>query len=365
MENKIYEEAINYAQMACDTIMKKFNAEDLPPKSHFLYHGGVFLSGMLNTYKLCAEEKYAQYIEDWASSMIFPDGSVYFSDRGMLDYIQPAILLFFLYERTGDEKFNLALRNFMEVLRRWPKNNVGGFWHKYEHPNEMWLDGLYMAGPLEAEYAYRYKEPEFLNTAVEQILIMYDNMRDEKTGLLYHAWDCTRKMNWADKETGLSSEVWGRALGWYVVAVLDIMRYMPKEHPKYKKVQTIERELLIDIIRYRDEDSGLWYQVVDKGYRSDNWLETSCSSLFIAAIARAVKTGVLDDSYIQTAIKGFNGIIKRLKTDENGLIIDGICIGTSVNDYEGYISRPTSENDLHGVGAFLLMCTEVAKMFQQ
>ena len=352
---------IEHACMMCDTMMRKFAAPDLPPKHKFHYHQGVFLSGMLSTYKVCGEEKYYEYIKAWVDSIIYPDGSIHDFDKKMLDDIQPGILLLYLYKRTGDERYAAALKTLMPILREWKRNEAGGFWHKEFLPDQMWLDGLYMAGPLQAEYAAVFDEHGFLETAIEQAYLMKQYMTDKNTGLLFHAWDQSKKEWWADSETGLSSEIWGRALGWYAVAVLDILKFTPQDHPQRQGLVDIEYELLKSVVNYQDDKTGMWFQVVDKINRSDNWVETSCTSLFVYAIARAVEAGILDKSYLSYAQRGYEGIIDNsLEYQNDDALLSGICIGTNVCNYTGYISRPTSTNDLHGVGAFLLMSSQMA-----
>ena len=353
--------AIDYAKLACDTMMRKYGAADLPPKGKFHYHQGVFLSGMLNTYEICGEEKYFEYVREWVNSIIYEDGSIHDFDRTSIDDIQPGILLFPLYEKTKDERYAIAIETLMDALRGWKTNSVGGFWHKECHPNQMWLDSLYMGGPIRALYSVYKNDPSYLETAINQALIMYENMRDKETGMLFHAWDESKKEAWADKETGLSPEVWGRAFGWYVIALLDILSYTDRNNEKYEQLTEIERSLLNSVIKYQDK-SGMWYQVVAKGGCKGNWLETSCSSLFSCAIARAVRMDILGKEYLEYAKKGFNGVVNSLTFDGDNLLLGGVCVGTGVLDYKGYIERPTSTNDLHGMGAFLLMCAEIAKI---
>ena len=356
------ESALYYAKKSCDTMMRKFAAPDLPPVAKFHYHQGVFLSGMQKVYHVCKEEKYYNYIKEWVDSIIYPDGSIHSFDKGMLDDIQPGILLFDLYKRTGDERYKIALDTLMPVLKDWKRNEVGGFWHKEWHPNQMWLDGLYMAGPLEAEYSATFCEECYIETAIEQIILMRDHIQDPETKLLYHAWDPTKEIDWADKETGLSEEFWGRALGWYVVAILDILEFVPENHPKRQTIIDIELEVLEALAKYQDKETGMWYQVVNKGDVAGNWVESSCTSLFSYAMAKAVRMGFADKKYVDMAIRGFEGVINTsVEFDGDDLLIGGVCIGTGVCTYEGYISRPTSVNDLHGAGAFLLMCAEIAK----
>lgn len=353
--------ALKYGCAACDTLIRKFTVEKLPPERHFHYHQGVFLSGMQKIYKLCGDERYYNYIHDWVNYVIDKDGNIDIFEKGMLDDIQPGILLFDLYKTTGDERYKKALDMLIDILKGWKKNQYGGFWHKEWHPNQMWLDSLYMGGPIQAEYGSLFDEYQLVDSAAEQALIMHEHMLNKETGLYYHAWDASFEEDWADPVTGLSEECWGRALGWYAVATLDILEFMEDSDPKKEKLIKIEADLLKSICKYQDKESGMWYQVVDKGNDSDNWLETSCSCLFVNAIKRGVDMGIIPEEYRSIAEKGFEGVINSLKFDGDDLIVDGVCVGTSVCDYKKYISRPTSANDLHGVGAFLLMCAAIAK----
>lgn len=355
------EKSIKFAQMLCDTIMRKFEAKDLPPVGYFHYHQGVFLSGMLNTYAVCKDEKYYQYIKNWVDSIIYDDGSINTFREEMLDDLQPGILLIYLYNRTKEEKYKIALETIMNILRQWPRTPDGGFWHKLFLKNQMWLDGLYMAAPLQTQYSEMTGDTAFADTAAQQAIMMWDRIADKETNLLYHAWDYDKICDWADKETGLAPEVWGRALGWYVVSVLDILENLPQNHPQRQKLIEIERKVLEAIKKHQDKESGMWYQVVDKGDRPENWTESSATSLFVYALAKAVRMNIIDEDYLQTAQLGFKGIIeKSVKIDGEDLLLGDICIGTNVCDYKSYIERPVATNDLHGAGAFLLMCAELS-----
>lgn len=370
MRNK----AITVGKSLCDTMMRRFDAPELPPEQCFLYHQGVFLSGMMNIYKLCNEQKYFDYVKKWVDSIIDADGNILEydyenpeviqrgHDKRSIDHIQPGILLYRLYEKTNDQRYKKALETLMEILKTWPKNNAGGFWHKLCHPYQMWLDSLYMGGPIRAEYASFSGDSWWLDEAIDQIFIMYENIYDKESGLMLHAWDESKQEPWADAETGLSEEVWGRALGWYVYAITDILSFTPENHPKRAGIIEIEQKLLGNLMKYRDDNTKMWYQVVPKGDCEGNWIETSCSSLFTAAIAKAVSLGVVGDEYKTFVNESFDGIVARLGRNGEDLSVDGVCIGTSVCNYQEYIERPTCSNDLHGVGAFLLMCSAVANI---
>ena len=358
---------LDYARAACDTMMGRFAAAELPPKGHFHYHQGVFLSGMYRTYLLVkrqgqegAGERYFDYIKKWVDSVIDENGEIHWYDPGELDDIQPGILLFPLLERTGDPRYKKSLDTLLGHVWSFRRNEAGGFWHKNRCPNQMWLDGLYMAGPVSAEYGHRFGRPEFLDCAVEQALLMRKTTEDKNTGLWYHAWDCSKEAEWAAPQTGLAPEFWGRSIGWVPVAVLDELDFLPEEHPLYPDMCALVRDLLTAVCRWQS-DEGRWYQVVDKGQQEGNWLENSCSCLFVAAICKAVRKGLLEKSYLEKARAGYDGVIRSLTWEGEDLQIGNVCIGTGVGDYRHYCARPVSVNDLHGVGAFLIMCAEMGQ----
>lgn len=363
--NKIAEDALRYGCAAGDMMMKKYpNSQDIPPKGGFHYHAGVFNSGLTKLYEVCGEEKYFDYMKSWVDGIVKAPGIVDRYMKGALDDYMAAILLFPLYERTHDEKYAAALHMMMANIRNWVRNEKGGFWHKEWRPHQMWLDGLYMAGPLQALYAKKFGDKYFSDEAVHQAVLMYENMQDKETKLLYHAWDASKAEPWANKDTGLAPEFWGRALGWYVIAVLDIMETLDQTSPEYKKLFAIEKEVLCAALSYQSNDTGLWYQVLDKEKEAGNWAESSCSCMYVYAAAKAVRLGVIDEKYLDNVRRGFEAITNAFVTTDGtrGFTLGGVCIGTGVMDYQGYINRPTCENDLHGIGAFLLMCAELAKL---
>jgi unsaturated rhamnogalacturonyl hydrolase len=190
-------------------------------------------------------------------------------------------------------------------------------------------------------------------------------MTDPATGLLYHAWDDSKQAKWANPETGLSAEFWGRAIGWYAVAILDILDCLPADYPKRQEFIDAEIDIIKALVRYQDESTGLWYQVVNRGDDPANWHETSCTSLYTYSISKAIKTGILGREYETYAKKGYEGVINSLTYEGEELIVSNICIGTGVGPYEFYLKRPTVANDLHGMGAFVLMCSEYWDAFRE
>ena len=345
------------AELACKTMMKKYQAENLPPEGHFHYHQGVFLSGVEKTFFSTGRREYADYIQKWIDSLITDDGEVMGYDPMTLDDKQAATLLFRIIDETGNEKYEKALHFIKGGLDNWPLAEGGGFWHKIKDDvkNQMWLDGLYMAGELLTRYGVRYDGEKSFDIVFRQAELMWKNMRDEKTGLLYHAWDVSKEIGWADKKTGLSPEFWGRAAGWYIVALMTILEYLPDGYKHKEELIGYAQEYIKAFTKYQDDETGLWYQILDKGERTDNWLETSCSALFLCGISKALKLGYIDEKYRENADRAFEGIRNKIEDDgSGGLILPFICVGTGVGSYKYYIERPTGENDLHGMGALLL-----------
>ncbi len=362
------EESLKYGIKMCETIMAKFPPDRIEPNvGMFTYHHGVFLSGMERIYHITEDRKYFEYIKGWVDSVVTADGEIVPSDNPWcslktLDYRQAGILLFNLYRETGDERYKKVITTLTESLKSYPVNSQGGFWHFADAPNEMWLDGLYMVSPLMAMYAAEFGKTEFFDMAVNQIIVMYSNMIDED-GLLHHGWDETKQAQWADQETGLSHEVWGRACGWFVVAISDILDELPKNHDKRNEIIDILRKTIANIAKYQDK-SGRWYQIINKGNLADNWLENSCTCLYLYTIAKCMHRGYLSDEYMSCLEKGFYGVINSLQEDGNGLILGEICSGIGIEDgsYAHYINWPVIQNDLHGTGAFVLMCSEIYKL---
>ncbi len=366
---------------ACEALMHKFEPEKLPPVGTLFYHQGVFLSGMQNIYYLTGEKRFFDYIKNYIDSVIGKNGELtgFVHELTteatpklakialtMLDHKQPTILLYNLYDETGDIRYMNAIKTVGESMYYWPVNEYGGYWHMMLQPYQMWLDGAYMAGPLSVMYSARFGDTLLRERAINQILIMHEHMRDEKTGLYYHGWDASKAEAWADPETGLSSQFWGRAVGWYAVAILDIIEYLPKTHPAIPRLKEIEIDLLDSLLNFRDSKTGMWYEVLDRTDEPDNWVETSCTCLFIYSYAKAVRMGIADTEKYDDAInRAFSGLIDNfLSYDGEGYLeINNVCIGTCIDEgtYEHYINRDKITNDLHGAGAFILMCAELAR----
>lgn len=354
---------LEYAVFCCDSMMRSFEAEELPPKGRFHYHQGVLLSGFERTWKQTGDKKYLQYMKTWVDSILLPDGTFSCCHDRELDGIMPCLILLTLYEQYGCEQYRIALENAVQKLKQWDFTPDGGFWHMRHLKDQMWLDGFYMASPLLVRCGLMFHDESLFDMAYTQMRLMRDAMRDEKTGLFYHACDFSRQAAWCDSETGLSEVFWGRAMGWYVVAAVDIASYLPASYAKRQEFIDVAVSMLRALAKYQEPETGLWYQVVNEGDRKDNWLETSCSALYTYAMSKALRFGWLESDYEKQAEKGYRGVINTVEFDRNGnLNVPRICIGTCLGDYKFYINRSTQTNMLIGVGAFLLMCNEYEEL---
>lgn len=346
---------------------------DFEKRPKWNYTHGLVLMAVEKIYRQTGEQRYQDYILEYYQDMIDSTGKInynYKMDNFNIDHIKPGINLFDLYEHTGDERYLLALQTLREQLRVHPRTQDGGFWHKKIYPEQLWLDGVYMNTPFYARYGKVFNQPENFDDVVHQITLVEQKTRDEHTGLLFHAYDDSRSQQWADKVTGHSPHFWGRAMGWYMMALVDALQYFPEDHPGRQTVQPILVRLVDTLIRYQDTETGLWYQVLDQGNREGNYLEGSVSSMVAYTIAKGVNDQLLDSAYMAYAQKAFQGILDHLISfDEEGYIsLNQICgvAGLGGNpyrdgSYEYYISETIRPNDPKGVGPFMLLSIEMEK----
>jgi len=335
------------------------------------YTHGLVLSGIEQLFKQSGDESYAAYIKAYADHFIDADGSIetFRVTEFNIDSINAGRILFFLYERSGDERYRRAMDRLREQLEWQPRTHSGGFWHKLKYPWQIWLDGLYMAQPFYALYEKMFgDDPAAFDDIVSQFVVIEQKTRNPDTGLLYHAWDESALQPWADDVTGLSPGYWSRAMGWYAMAIVDTIEHLPQGHEGKQKLGAILTRLVDALIPFQHA-SGLWFQVPDQVEREGNWLESSGSSMFVYAIAKGVRLGVLEGSYAAIAKKGYGGLMDRIiSTDADGTIhVSDVCRsaglgGTPYRDgsYEYYISTDRVSDDAHGIGAFLLAASEMA-----
>ncbi|MBS4207841.1 glycoside hydrolase family 88 protein [Bacillus sp. FJAT-50079] len=351
-----------WAQKTCDTLMGRFTAPELPPASRWHYHQGVFLCGMDLVYNETNDQKYFDYYKAYVDHLIDENGNFLFA-RDELDSIQAGLLLFPLYKATGEKKYQIAAEKLRDLFNTLNLTSEGGFWHKDKYPYQMWLDGLYMGGPFALHYANDFNEPELIDMVIHQEKLMRKHTVNEENGLYHHGWDEKAVQPWS-LPNGKAPEIWGRALGWYGLAVIDMIDLLPEDHPQKADWITFIQDYVTNLVKYQDKETGLWYQIIDKIDREDNWLETSASSLFVYVIAKAVSKNYVGKEFAKYAEHGFNGIIEhKVEESESGdITLKDIVIGTSIGVYDYYITRERSENDLHGAGAFIMACMEMEKL---
>ena len=291
-----------------------------------------------------------------------------------LDMIKSGDVLLYLYPKTKEKRFLIAMETLDSQMESQPTTSDGGYWHKKVYPNQMWLDGLYMAEPFHARYAKEYvqeksKKQKIFDDVVLQFDLIQKHSRDEKTGLLYHGWDESKEQQWANKETGNSQNFWSRGMGWYGMALVDVLDYLPEEYPSRQRIINYLNQYAKAITKVQDK-SGLWWQVLDQGNREGNYLEATGSSMFVYALSKGVKKGYLPKTYLAVAEKGFSGLIDNLvSVEENGLVNLTKCCGVAGlggnpyrdGSYEYYVGEIIRSNDPKGTGPFILACLELNK----
>lgn len=368
--NKYKDYAIRFA----DSEMHRF------PEAWQLDHGKRYFWGyaqglgtlaMLKMWRATDDEKYFKYVHDWADYMVKDDGSIHKYDLESynIDFINSGKILFDLYRTTGEEKYRLAMDVHLKQLEEHPKTSDGVYWHKLIYPHQIWLDGIYMAGPFMAQFGKEFNRPELIDLAMHEVVTTAKHTFSQETGLYYHAYDESREQLWADKETGQSPNFWGRAMGWYFMAMVDILDFVPENHPQRNEVISIIKNFTDAILKYQDE-TGLWYQVIDQGGREQNYLEASVSSMFMYSIAKSVNQGYLTDEYKDVAIKIFDGITTVLieEEDEGVLSLTQCCAvsglgGNPYRDgsYEYYVNERIRNNDSKATGPFIMGCLELSE----
>ena len=335
------------------------------------YEQGLVLEAFDQMWTETGKNIYLNYIKKNLDYYIENNGIIktYKLTDQNLDNISQGRALLSLYNLTKNEKYKKAADTLREQLRKQPRTKEGGFWHKKIYPDQMWLDGLFMAEPFYAEYASLYDEKDSFNDIANQFLLIEKHLRDKKTGLYYHGWDESKSQKWADSETGTSPCFWGRAMGWYLMALVDVLDYFPQNHPKRNELIRIFRELSSSLINYRDPNLNLWYQVVDKGRDEGNYIETSCSLMFIYAFANGSNNGYLDGNYYKIAEESFKSLQNNFITDKNGVLsLTNICAGAGLGgspyrdgSYNYYIHELKRINDFKGYGPLLLASIELEK----
>ncbi|MBA9076352.1 glycoside hydrolase family 88/105 protein [Rufibacter quisquiliarum] len=347
---------------------------DFRPEPKWDYTQGLFASALERVYKRTGDRTYFTYIKAFADTMITAEGKIktYKKTDYNIDRVNPGKFLIFLHQETGQQKYKLALDELRDQMRTHPRTSEGGFWHKKIYPHQMWLDGLYMASPFLAQYGATYNEPAVFDDVAKQIILVDKYTYVKEKNLFYHGWDEKREQKWADPKTGLSPNVWGRAMGWYAMALVDALDFLPQNHPQRNEVIAITKKMAGALAQYQEPKTGLWYQVVDQGGREGNYLEGSASSMFTYFLVKASKKGYIDSGkYLPLARKAYNGILENLirKEADGTISITQVCAvaglgGNPYRDgtYEYYINEERRDNDPKAVSPFIMASLEFEEM---
>jgi len=363
---------LDTAVKMADSEMKHFPepwAVDFNPKPVWNYTQGLIAFSMIKLWKQNGNESYYNYAKTYADQFI--DSSGVIGEYDLLDYNIDAVnsgkFLFDLYHHTKDERYLKAINQLREQLKTHPRTSEGGFWHKKRYPHQMWLDGLYMGAPFYAQYALEMNEPALFDDVVKQFILVHKYTYNPETGLNYHGWDESREQAWANKQTGCSPNFWGRSIGWYSMALVDVLDFLPLEHAGRVTILEILNQVASGIRKYQDPKTGLWFQVLDQGNREGNYLEATASSMFAYALLKATRLGYISKDYKAVAQKAYTGIVENLLKDNNDgtISLTNCCSvaglgGNPYRDgsYDYYIKEPIRDNDPKGVGPFILASLE-------
>ena len=339
-------------------------------KPSWNYIDGCMIKALLELYHISKDSHYLKFADNFIDYFVQEDGSIlsYDPKEYNLDNVNAGKTLFDLYTLTGKEKYRRAIDTVYGQLKTQPRTSTGNFWHKLIYPNQIWLDGLYMAQPFYMQYELAYNEGKNCQDSYNQFLSVYQLMRDPRNGLYYHAYDDSKTAFWCDKVTGLSANFWLRALGWYAMALVDTIDIMPQSMAQEKaQLSRIYQELIDSMLPYQEEDTGMWYQVVNRGGIAPNYLETSGSAIFAYAIMKSVRLGLLNSSYFSYGQKAFDGICKKYLSEKDGeLQLGGICLVAGLGNKEMregtfnyYMREPVVQNEAKGVAPLILAYVEI------
>ena len=374
-------QAQNSAKPATDSYARRFADSEMArfPQAYQLDHGkrlffgyaqGVGCCAMLKMWKATGERRYFDYVRQWGDTIINDRGEIHLYDKSTynIDYINSGKVLFDLYRETGEAKYKKAMDVLVAQMKVHPRTLEGAYWHKLIYQHQIWLDGLYMCSPFLAQYGAEFAEEEWIDEAVRQFRLCHKHTHDEKTGLYHHAWDESRSQRWANPETGHSPNFWGRSIGWWMMAMVDALDFIPAQHPGHADIVSYLQGLAKALPRYQRD--GLWYQVLDQPEREGNFPEANVTAQLMYAYAKGVNKGYLDKSCRQVAEAAFRGLKKSLLVEnaDGTLTLTRCCQvgglgGHPYRDgsFEYYIGEKMRDNDAKATGPFIMGCLELGK----
>jgi unsaturated rhamnogalacturonyl hydrolase len=312
------------------------------------------------------------YVRQFLDRFVAADGTMdakeYPFELYSLDKIRPATSLLWIYDRTKDERYMTAARYVATQLEKQPRTSDGGYWHRSVYPNQMWLDGIYMADVYSVQFGAKTGQPKYFDEAIKQITLIHRHTHDATTGLYYHGWDETKTRPWANRDTGASPEFWARAIGWYSMAMADVMDNLPAGHPGRKTVLPIFQALCRSLVTFQDRDTGMWWQIMDKPTAPKNYVETSASLMFAYAMARGAQRGWLPPEFLGHALRATRGILNHQvdllpgnRMDIQGTVQVG-SLGGNGGFYDYYVTVPLVTNDQKGIGAFMFLSLALSEI---
>src|SRR5215470_2763468 len=356
LSTQAFAAATDWSVAVVDSTMKRYpTAESL---KGWGYAKSLYLYGEYLVYLRTKDKKYLEHVKDWIDLHIDDKGTVN-RQINALDYMLPGNLCLILYKEFKEPKYKGCADEIRKVFDTYPRTKDGGFWHADTKSREwqLWADGVFMSLPFLVRYGHMFGDSKYTDAeAVKQLLTYYKHLNDPSTGLLWHAYDESGQQSWANAATHTSAEHWARAIGWYAMTLINVLDVIPKDQPDRDELIKILNQLATAFEKYQDKNTGLWWQVVDKGSVSGNWLETSSSSMYSFAMWMGVKRGYLDKHFRDVALRGYKGVLTKVSLGKDGMAnIEDICEGTNVADINYYFARKRNENDFHGIGAFLIM----------
>ena len=344
------------------------------------YAAGLFTLSLLKLNEQAPNPALVSFATNTIGSFISQDGNIqgYKRDEYQLDAVNPGKTVIALYKLTHEERYAKAAALLEKQFATQPRTSDGGFWHKERYTNQMWLDGLYMGAPFYAEYTKVFAGPSSnFDDVARQFALVKKHLHDPNTGLYYHGWDAKKIQPWANPATGASSNFWGRAVGWYAMALVDTLDYLPANHPARKPMSEQLDELAKALVKFQDPKTGVWWQVLDRGDMNGNYLEATASAMFVYALAKGVNDGELSKSYVPAILKGYQGLLNTfVSTNASGALSLTHCcqvagLGTASahgkardGSFGYYVSEPIVQNDMKGVGPFILAGIEVQKLIE-
>ncbi len=344
-------------------------------RTNWEYTTGLLLQAYDDLLQVRPNPQWSQVISEVVDSFITEDGNIrtYDINKYNIDSINTGNILLREYLKNPQPNYRKALDLLRKQLADHPRTADGAFWHKKIYPHQLWLDGVYMGMPFLAFYSAEFEKGKALDEVVKEFKLTYQLLRDPNTGLYFHAWDEAKKQHWASPQTGLASQFWGRGIGWLGMALVDVLDYIPAERTDLRQpLLDMITDLAATLQKYQDQQSGVWYQIVDKADTTANYLESSGSSMFVYFYAKALNKGYLPQDYRDTALKAYQGLINEfvlVHPDNtisliNTVQVAGLGFGRD-GSYHYYMTEPVFRNDAKANGPFIMAGVQIAELLSK